>query len=221
MIAPGSLSPIDLSRVRDLNYDHHRRMTEDYHRLVAAGIHRDTTFQNDTAYRDMFALGPVPADGIHAILELGSASGGQWPVLSQLFPEAALTGIDLFEPEVVAAAARGLDIHLGFIEELPFPDASFDLVCSRHVMEHLGNVVQGMAEIRRVLRPGGWVAAATPHYWPDIEPAHLNQLNVEEWVREYEHAGFEVVGRKVYRRVPEDAGSEEGHVVARRPFRSW
>jgi len=54
-------------------------------------------------------------------------------------------------------------IKLG--EPLPFPDASFDLVLADWVLEHVDNPDQFAAEVRRVLKPGGWFCARTPNRW--------------------------------------------------------
>ena len=43
------------------------------------------------------------------------------------------------------------------IGTLDYADASFDIVIAAHVLEHLPNPVAALAEMRRVLRPGGWV----------------------------------------------------------------
>lgn len=48
---------------------------------------------------------------------------------------------------------------------LPYPDASFDLIVSRMVFEHLHEPQAVAAELLRVLRPGGWIAAVTPNKW--------------------------------------------------------
>ncbi|HLW16544.1 MAG TPA: class I SAM-dependent methyltransferase [Actinomycetota bacterium] len=48
-------------------------------------------------------------------------------------------------------------------ERLPFPDASFDLICSAWVLEHVDAPRAFMREIARVLRPGGAFAFVTPN----------------------------------------------------------
>jgi SAM-dependent methyltransferase len=201
---------MDLERVKRLNYDHHRRMTEDHNRIKAEEkLHPETanTRENldDKAYRDMLAA--VPKSG--NILELGSASGGQWHVLRDWSED--LTGIDLFEPAVLNSQKEGKNIVLGFVEQMPFDDASMSLIVSRHVMEHVSDIQVALSEIRRVLKPGGYVAAATPHYFPDVEPAHIQQLFLEEWVKEYEKAGFKIISSNLYQ-----CFNLEAHIVAQK-----
>jgi ubiquinone/menaquinone biosynthesis C-methylase UbiE len=65
---------------------------------------------------------------------------------------------------------------------LPFADAVFDVVLSNHVIEHVGDVKsQGahLAELRRVLKPGGHGYLAVPNRWMLLEPAGLPQLASE------------------------------------------
>ncbi len=50
-------------------------------------------------------------------------------------------------------------------EPLPYPDASFDLVLSRYVFEHVDTPGQTAAELLRVTKPGGWICAITPNSW--------------------------------------------------------
>lgn len=50
--------------------------------------------------------------------------------------------------------------------DIPFPDASFDIVFSSNVLEHVPDLVKMHAEIRRVLRPGGMAVHVLPtHAW--------------------------------------------------------
>lgn len=51
----------------------------------------------------------------------------------------------------------------GTVERLPLREASVDVVLSRYVLEHLENPEQSLAEVSRVLRPGGLFLFVTPH----------------------------------------------------------
>jgi demethylmenaquinone methyltransferase/2-methoxy-6-polyprenyl-1,4-benzoquinol methylase/phosphoethanolamine N-methyltransferase len=66
---------------------------------------------------------------------------------------------DMIEVATKKAARAGLDIdyRIGAIEALPYPDASFDVVLSSLMMHHLPDELKsaGLAEVRRVLKPGG------------------------------------------------------------------
>lgn len=46
---------------------------------------------------------------------------------------------------------------------LPYADASFDVIVSRYVFEHVGNPGQVARELLRVVKPGGWICAVTPN----------------------------------------------------------
>ena len=48
-------------------------------------------------------------------------------------------------------------------EPLPYPTASFDLIISRYVFEHLPDPSGSVEELLRVLKPGGWICATTPN----------------------------------------------------------
>lgn len=50
---------------------------------------------------------------------------------------------------------------------MPFPDASFDHVIAAEVLEHIPNDVAAIAEIVRVLRPGGFAAVTVPSFLPE------------------------------------------------------
>jgi trans-aconitate methyltransferase len=183
--------PTSLDKVRDLNYDHHRRMTELHNMRLAAGEAGVQGNVDDQSYRNL--LRDVPRNRSR-IIELGSASGGQWKLLREWSPRGEISGIDLYEPLVVQAQAQGLSVFLGFVEEMTmFQDGEADLVCSRHVMEHLGDVDRGMSEIRRILQSGGFSAHVTPDMAGDNEPAHLNHLNKDEWASRWASHGFDII----------------------------
>ena len=113
-----------------------------------------------------FSLGRL-APGEH-VLDLGSGAGTDPLVAAQMVaPSGSVTGIDM-TPEMVAKARgsvteMGLDnvtIVEGSAEQLPFEDASFDVVISNGVIDLIPDKDAVFSEITRVLRPGGRIQLA-------------------------------------------------------------
>ncbi len=179
-----------LDEVRQLNYAHHVKMTND-----AAASSAEETAKiirlDDESYRSLLSIIPKG----DSLLEIGASYGRQWNVLGEWGTE--LSGIDLYEPEVEVARREGKNIVVAYAEELPFPDESISAIVSRHVMEHVADIPKVLSEIKRVLKHGGYVAAITPHYFPDPEPSHVNQLRIEQWKAAYEKAGFTVISSEL------------------------
>jgi SAM-dependent methyltransferase len=79
------------------------------------------------------------------------------PFLAQALDRLPLlrrVGVDRFNPSAdVQADLTGL----------PFPDGRFDVVLSSHVLEHVRDDDAAIAELARVLRPGGWAAIMVPY----------------------------------------------------------
>jgi ubiquinone/menaquinone biosynthesis C-methylase UbiE len=79
-----------------------------------------------------------------------------------------VTSVDLTTPmleltqRMTMGAAR---LARSSIEELPFPDASFDIVCSCGVIEYLPSYERAILEFHRVLRPGGTLVLPTTSSW--------------------------------------------------------
>ncbi len=70
-------------------------------------------------------------------------------------------GVDL-SPKLVAEAARlnpGIDFHQGDMLKLPDPDHSWGGIAAFYCIIHIphGQIVQALSEMRRVLKPGGWL----------------------------------------------------------------
>ena len=66
-----------------------------------------------------------------------------------------------------APAGAAYEVVRGDLLALPFPDASVDRVIASEVLEHIADDEAAMAEIARVLRPGGTVAVTVPRYGPE------------------------------------------------------
>ncbi|MGD0546371.1 MAG: class I SAM-dependent methyltransferase [Terracidiphilus sp.] len=97
-----------------------------------------------------------------SILDLGCGDGQL--TLRLAATGASVVGVDL-SPEMLAAArARGVDAREGSAESLPFPAAAFDAVFSNAVLHWIRDQDVMMAEVRRVLKPGGrFVAEMAGH----------------------------------------------------------
>ena len=74
-----------------------------------------------------------------------------------------VVGVDISSEMLKRAAKRSDQLVLGNSQELPLKDASFDLVFSRSLLHHLPRPELAVAEMHRVLRPGGEVVLADTH----------------------------------------------------------
>ncbi len=95
------------------------------------------------------------------VLEVGCGSGALWRTPGSTPSTLVLT--DRSEGMVATACTVVPDATgvCADIERLPFTDASFDLVVANHCLYHLHDLYRGLAELRRLLRPGGTLVAAT------------------------------------------------------------
>jgi SAM-dependent methyltransferase len=99
----------------------------------------------------------VPA-GAH-VLEIGSGLGLLAVAVASTAADVLVEGVDI-APAQIAAAVRHPRVHYrqGDAHALEFPDASFDLVYARYLLEHVAMPAAVLGEMRRVVRPGGTVA---------------------------------------------------------------
>jgi len=91
------------------------------------------------------------------VLECGAGTGLLLERIARFARTA--TGIDLSPGMLQVARGRGLDVREASVTAIPFPDASFDVVCSFKVLAHVREIERAMAEMVRVTRPGGVVLA--------------------------------------------------------------
>ncbi|MFC4783337.1 class I SAM-dependent methyltransferase [Nocardioides sp. MAHUQ-72] len=107
------------------------------------------------------AAAVVRATGARAVLEVGCGTGAFAERLVGQDPEATVVATDQSERLVELTAARGVDARVADVQDLPFADASFDLVAALWMLYHVPDLDRGLAEVRRVLRPGGRFLAVT------------------------------------------------------------
>lgn len=97
------------------------------------------------------------------VLDVGCGDGQVGRMLRRRGAD-SVVGVDPTWNQIVVAAARGgvLAVRAG-AAHLPFADASFDAVCACLVFEHIRDVDGAIAEVARVLRPGGLFAFFLNH----------------------------------------------------------
>lgn len=133
------------------------------------------------ARRHLLAAAGLP--NAQRVLEVGCGTGA---VLGSLLlpPSGRLHGLDIDRAALALASQHVPQAVLtaGDAHRLPYPDASFDIALCHFVLLWLADPHRGLAEMRRVVRPGGAVLAlAEPDYSQRIdEPAELSPLGLAQ-----------------------------------------
>ena len=145
-------------------------------------------------------------------LDVGCGPGVLTEVLADRYGAGHVTAIDPTPGFVEAARERlpGIDVHLGAAEDLPFEDDRFDASFAQLVVHFMRDPARGLAEMARVTRPGGAVAACvwdhpggrgplTP-FWStvaELDPGGVAEASAGshegDLVRRFEAAGLEDV----------------------------
>lgn len=113
---------------------------------------------------------PHLAGGL-SVLDCGCGSGSITLGIAAVCVPGKVVGIDFGPTQIeharAAAKARGLanvEFRTADCHALPFADSSFDRVFSPALMEHLSEPARAIAEIRRVLKPGGIAGLCSPDW---------------------------------------------------------
>lgn len=103
------------------------------------------------------------------VVDLGCGRGDSVDVFRAAAPGVRWAGLELAESEVFAQRTRDdADFETFDGVRLPFEDASVDVVFCKQVLEHVERPRELLADVARILRPGGAFAGSTSH----LEPYH-------------------------------------------------
>jgi SAM-dependent methyltransferase len=152
---------------------------------------------------DRYGLGP----DAH-VLDAGCGTGEISQRIAEMLPRARLIGVDLIEDHLDRARARcaPLGPRVRFenrsIFDLGLPDAAFDLVVCRHVLQAVPHPDRAIAELVRVVRKGGWLHLIAEDYLMiNFEPRRLDPDDFwSQGPRKFgEAVGTDLrIGRKTY-----------------------
>lgn len=120
-------------------------------------------------YASALAAALVDVAGVEPgwrVLDVGCGPGGLSAVLAEVVGEENVAAVDPSAPFVSVCRARlpRADVRVAAAEELPFEDGFFDGCFAQLVVNFMSDAKRGVGEMRRVVKPGGTVAACTWDY---------------------------------------------------------
>lgn len=132
-------------------------------------------------------------------LEIGCSTGEMLAAAGSSF---MAMGVEADEKSSRLARAHGLDVFSGTLSDARFPDRHFDAAAMYHVIEHVPSPREELRELRRIIRPGGWLVLETPNIatawytllgarWRQIIPDHIFFFTPRTITRLCESSGFE------------------------------
>lgn len=157
--------------------------THGHHESVLRS-HRWRTAENSAAY-----LLPSLRPGLH-LLDVGCGPGTITVDLAGLVAPGRVTAIepipdalDLARGHAQQCGQDNIDFAVADVHALQFADNTFDVVHAHQVLQHLADPVRALAEMRRVCKPGGVVAARDSDYGAFIWYPACAEL--DDWLRLY------------------------------------
>jgi SAM-dependent methyltransferase len=106
------------------------------------------------------------------LLDVGSGTGAN---LAAFTRHVRAVGVDMSTEALAFCKLRGVpSVARSRVEQLPFPDGTFDVVTALDVLEHTDDDLEVLAELRRICRPGGLVVITVPAYgflWSEHDEA--------------------------------------------------
>lgn len=162
---------------KEANYSHG-------HHAAVLRSHKWRNAANSAAY-----LLPSIKPDMH-ILDVGCGPGTITADFAALVPQGQVIGIEpvpeILEQARQAADERGLKnirFEVGDVYALKYADATFDVVHAHQVLQHLGDTVGALKEMKRVLKPGGIVAVrdtdfSATAWYPEV-------IGMEDWRKLY------------------------------------
>jgi ubiquinone/menaquinone biosynthesis C-methylase UbiE len=123
---------------------------------AARSYDKKWSFYVDATSRE--TLSRLSLNGTERLLDVGCGTGELLARLAAKYPGACLAGLDPVPAMLDMAREKlsgNVDLRVGWANELPWPDRSFDWVVSCNMFHYITHPVDALREMERVLRPGG------------------------------------------------------------------
>ncbi len=131
---------------------------DDENYLVRHGIHEQYSVPK-IDFRD-WAIRRIAWRGDERVLDVGCGPGLYAQTLKNSFPDIGYYGLD-FSAGMVLKHPLQRSLALADVQEIPFPEHTFDVVMANHMLYHVPDIDRAIREFRRVLKPGGILITAT------------------------------------------------------------
>jgi len=116
---------------------------------------------------------------IKTFLDVGCGAAPEYIGLQQSHPDIEYHGVDITPRLVSYCTNKGIDVVFGTARNLPFDDASMDAVHARHVLEHMADFKEPLAEFIRVARQKVYIAFfISPILSPTSRITDISQLDI-------------------------------------------
>lgn len=163
----------------------------DQARTLAELLHRDERFPDGTR-----------------VLEAGCGTGAQTVILASNNPTVDFVSVDISRDSLdqarrIVKQAGLVNVHFEHADlfQLPFPDATYDAVFVCFVLEHLSDPLRALAELQRVLRPGGTLTVVEgDHGSAYFHPDSILARKTIQCLVDLQHAegGDSLIGLRLY-----------------------
>ncbi len=132
------------------------------------------------------------------------------PGLRPRLPIEATQFVDISAPALKLLSERGGRVTLGEVTALPFPDATFDLVCALDIIEHVDDDDSALREIARVAKPGGVLLISTPLHpsrWSPFDDfvGHKRRYETSQLLRKLTHRHLTIERSAVFGMQPKSS----------------
>lgn len=154
--------------------------------MGAVGAYLERIFRASEEENRQAIMGLLAGRRAERLLDLGCYDGAFTSRLAECVSAGEVAGVEFLEEHASKARAKGIEVRAADLNgPLPFDDGEFDLVHANQVIEHLKRTDLFLAEIRRLLGPGGVAVLSTNNLssWHNIAslvlgyqpfPAHVS-----------------------------------------------
>lgn len=147
-------------------------------------VHGDYTHRLTDEIVSRFISREVCEGGRLSMLDVGCGMGGQAKAFSRYFTmygtDISDKASELFEESAVPFTFKACNFE---IERLPFPDDFFCIIFSKSLIEHINNTDKLMADMYRVLKPGGICILMTPAWETQYKHFYDDYTHVKPFTR--------------------------------------